>query len=263
MGSRTQDTKVKEKRQKNRQARKQRQAIDQLENEIIDQAFIIIEELMIIIKTQINEDQSNNNIPQSRGIVNARNNTALDTPKPMRDRPVTNNTAVAEASNVTIEVNHPRQPTSRSEPTFQYQPANTGTNSDNVRLSQGSQVYPGMENSIPPSNSSRNALFERLRGPIQPRSNPSIVNPTQMNNAIRNQHLAQSRPEQAIVGQDAFQFANRLVSRPTQTNARSSSGRPTTRSSTVPVRRANRSSTSSVTPVTTSSMRAPSVAIAA
>ena len=42
MGRQTQDMKVKEKRQRNRQARKQRQAIDQLENEIIDQAFVII-----------------------------------------------------------------------------------------------------------------------------------------------------------------------------------------------------------------------------
>lgn len=252
MGREHKDMKLRETRQHNRLNKRRRREVDQLENEIIDQSFVIINEVMRIIKTQISEDQYNHSSPPpTRGIVNARTNMPLTTHKTSS----THSDSTPNMHNVTIEVNHPSSNRSVTEPTFQYQ--SSTNNSANVNLNQGSQMYPGMENSIPRSNSRRNAAYDRLRGPVQSRNAPSIVNPTQMNNARRNQNLNPQRTEQSIVGRDAFQFANRLVSQPSQTPVRTS--RPARSVS----RNRSRGSVPQVASTSTSSMRAPSVAIAA
>ena len=267
MPDKRKEDKSKRNKQQNRAARQQRKMVDQLENEIIDQAFVIIEELMVIIKAQIEEpDLEPEPQYQSRGIVNARTNIPLSSNK---DNGTTNQPSDI-SSNVTMEVNHRGQSTSNTSTNnsnsnsnssnFQYRPAEEQP--VNISLNNGSQFYPGTtDRHGRPTNSSTNALFERLRGPIQ-NNRSSVVNPTRVNNDRRNQHLSQSQPQQTIVGADAFQFANRLVSGSRQNSNRSVANPPApraTRSVSQPPPRP----VASVQSSRPSTMRAPSVAIAA
>ena len=271
MAGKRKDVKNRENKQKNRLAKQQRNMLDQLENEIIDQAFIIIEELMDIITKQLTEPEQTpeSNQYQSRGIVNARTNQSLNDAKQQTPTPTRSDTTPSD-SNVTMEVNAGNRGNTNSSQ-FQYSPASD--RNANINLSGGSQQFMISGNNSN-SNSSGNALFDRLRAPTN-QNRQSIINPAQVTNAIRNQNMAprqQTEQVQTIVGADAFQFANRLVGGNNQSAARAAPSQQVSRAAPQVSRAAPQVSraapqASRAAPTSSnrapSSMRAPNVAIAA